>query len=118
MAEVIRQRLNDSPIARWTVLFIVATAMMMGYFVNDVMSPLEALLEMPKAEGGLGWTSSDYGFFSGSGSFINVFLLQRIPADALLLGTDSRQDGHSFYRRIGLFVDGAWYAAEILRRHD
>ena len=75
MAEVIRQRLNNSPIARWTVLFIVATAMMMGYFVNDVMSPLEALLEMPKAEGGLGWTSSDYGFFSGSGSFINVFLL-------------------------------------------
>lgn len=75
MAEVIRQRLNDSPIARWTVLFIVATAMMMGYFVNDVMSPLEALLEMPKAEGGLEWTSSDYGFFSGSGSFINVFLL-------------------------------------------
>ena len=75
MAEVIRQRLNDSPIARWTILFIVATAMMMGYFVNDVMSPLEALLEMPKSEGGLGWTSSDYGFFSGSSSFINVFLL-------------------------------------------
>ena len=75
MEEVIRHRLNDSPIARWTVLFIVATAMMMGYFVNDVMSPLEALLEMPKSEGGLGWTSSDYGFFSGSGSFINVFLL-------------------------------------------
>ena len=75
MTEVIQKRLNDSPIARWTVLFIVATAMMMGYFVNDVMSPLEALLEMPKAEGGLEWTSSDYGFFSGSGSFINVFLL-------------------------------------------
>ena len=75
MTEVIQKRLNDSPIARWTILFIVATAMMMGYFVNDVMSPLEALLEMPKAEGGLGWTSSDYGFFSGSGSFINVFLL-------------------------------------------
>ena len=75
MAETIIKRLNDSPVARWTVLFIVATAMMMGYFVNDVMSPLEALLEMPKSEGGLGWTSTDYGFFSGSGSFINVFLL-------------------------------------------
>ena len=100
MAEVIRQRLNDSPIARWTVLFIVATAMMMGYFVNDVMSPLEALLEMPKAEGGLGWTSSDYGFFSGSGSFINVFLLMLFFS--------------------GLILDkmGIWYAAEILRRHD
>ena len=75
MAEVLRHRLNDSPLARWTVLFIVATAMMMGYFVNDVMSPLEAMLEMPISEGGLGWTSSDYGFFSGSGSLINVFLL-------------------------------------------
>ena len=75
MAEAIRQRLNDSPIARWTVLFIVATAMMMGYFVNDVMSPLETLLETPRSEGGLGWSPSDYGFFSGAGSFINVFLL-------------------------------------------
>lgn len=68
-------RLNDSPIARWTVLIIVATAMMMGYFVNDVMSPLETLLEMPRSEGGLGWTPSNYGFFSGASSFINVFLL-------------------------------------------
>ena len=46
MTEILRQRLNDSPVARWTVLLIVATAMMMGYFVNDVMSPLETLLEM------------------------------------------------------------------------
>lgn len=75
MTEAIRQRLNDSPFARWTVLFIVATAMMMGYFVNDAMSPLETLLEMPIEEGGLGWTPSDYGFFSGASSFINVFLL-------------------------------------------
>ena len=75
MTEAIQQRLNDSPFARWTVLFIVATAMMMGYFVNDVMSPLETLLEMPRSQGGLGWTPSDYGFFSGAGSFINVFLL-------------------------------------------
>lgn len=57
------------------MLIIVATAMMMGYFVNDVMSPLETLLELPKSQGGLGWTPSDYGFFSGAGSFINVFLL-------------------------------------------
>ncbi len=75
MSETIRQRLNDSPLARWIVLIIVATAMMMGYFVNDVMSPLETLLELPKEQGGLGWTPSDYGFFSGAGSFINVFLL-------------------------------------------
>ena len=75
MSEAIRQWLSDSPVARWTVLFIVATAMMMGYFVNDIMSPLETLLEMPHNQGGLGWTPSDYGFFSGAGSLINVFLL-------------------------------------------
>ena len=68
-------RLNDSPVARWTVLFIVATAMMMGYFVNDVMSPLETMLEASPSEGGLGWTPSDYGFFSGASGLINVFLL-------------------------------------------
>ena len=68
-------RLNDSPVARWTVLFIVATAMMMGYFVNDVMSPLETLLEASPSEGGLGWTPGDYGFFSGASGLINVFLL-------------------------------------------
>lgn len=71
----VSQKLNDSPAARWTVLFIVATAMMMGYFVNDVMSPLETLLEASKEEGGLGWTPSDYGFFSGASGLINVFLL-------------------------------------------
>ena len=75
MAENIRRRLNDSAVARWTVLFIVATAMMMGYFVNDVMSPLETLLEMPRSQGGLGWTPADYGFFSGASGLINVFLL-------------------------------------------
>lgn len=70
-----KEKINNSPFARWTVLIIVATAMMMGYFVNDIMSPLETLLELPKEQGGLGWTPSDYGFFSGAGSFINVFLL-------------------------------------------
>lgn len=68
-------RLNESPIARWTVLIIVATAMMMGYFVNDVMSPLETMLEMPRSQGGLGWSPADYGFFSGASGLINVFLL-------------------------------------------
>ena len=73
--EDLRKKINDSALVRWIVLVIVATAMMMGYFLNDIMSPLETLLEMPVEEGGLGWTSTDYGFFSGSGGFINVFLL-------------------------------------------
>jgi nitrate/nitrite transporter NarK len=39
------------------------------------MSPLEPLLTTAKEQGGLGWSSADYGFFSGSYGFFNVFLL-------------------------------------------
>ena len=67
--------INDRPLIRWSVLIIVAFTMMMGYFITDVISPLETLLEMPAHEGGLGWSPSDYGFFSGASGFINVFLL-------------------------------------------
>jgi nitrate/nitrite transporter NarK len=49
--------------------------MMCGYFITDVMAPLEDLLTKSPAEGGLGWTSDDYGFFSGAYGYINVFLL-------------------------------------------
>ena len=75
MTELIRKKLSDSAGARWTALFIVAFTMMMGYFITDVMSPLEVLLETSKAQGGLGWSSSDYGFFAGGYGLINVFLL-------------------------------------------
>lgn len=71
----LRKTLADSPAWRWTVLFIVAFTMMVGYLLNDIMSPLESLLCRPINEGGLGWSSSDYGFFSGAGSLMNVYLL-------------------------------------------
>lgn len=75
MKEIIRQRLNDSPAARWAAMAIVSFTMMCGYFITDVMAPLEVLLTASPAEGGLGWTSSQYGFFSGAYGYINVFLL-------------------------------------------
>ena len=56
MVEKIQTILSDSKGARWTALFIVAFTMMMGYFITDVMSPLEVLLTKPVAEGGLGWS--------------------------------------------------------------
>ena len=52
--------------------------MMFGYFFTDVMSPLEPLLTAAKGdEGGLGlgWTSSEYGWFSGAYGLMNVYLL-------------------------------------------
>ena len=75
MTEKLQRILSDSKGARWTALFIVAFTMMTGYFITDVMSPLEVLLDKPVAAGGLGWTSDDYGFFAGSYGLINVFLL-------------------------------------------
>ena len=75
MTEAIRQKLSDSAAARWLALVIVSFTMMMGYFITDVMSPLEVVLTASPSQGGLGWTSDDYGFFSGSYGYINVFLL-------------------------------------------
>lgn len=73
--EQIKKRLSDSATARWTALLIVSFTMMCGYFITDVMAPLEDLLTKSPIEGGLGWTSDEYGFFSGAYGYINVFLL-------------------------------------------
>ena len=42
-----RLSLKDSPAMRWIVLFIVAFTMIIGYLINDIMSPLESLLCRP-----------------------------------------------------------------------
>lgn len=77
MKEMIQQKLSDSKSARWTALVIVSVTMMFSYFFTDVMSPLEPLLTAAKADDGLGlgWTSDEYGFFSGAYGYFNVFLL-------------------------------------------
>lgn len=75
MTEKLQKRLNDSAAARWGALIIVSFTMMCGYFITDVMAPLEDLLTKTVEQGGLGWTSDEYGFFSGAYGYINVFLL-------------------------------------------
>lgn len=76
MVQQIQKKLSDSAAARWAALAIVSVTMMFAYFFTDVMSPLEPLLTAVKEDGGLGlgWTSDEYGFFSGSYGFFNVFL--------------------------------------------
>ncbi|HVM75637.1 MAG TPA: MFS transporter [Candidatus Saccharimonadales bacterium] len=69
MTETIRKSLRDSKAARWTALLIVSFTMLCGYYVCDVMSPLKPMIEQQ-----LGWTSSEYGFFTGSYAWFNVFL--------------------------------------------
>ncbi len=78
MSEKIQQSLRDSAAMRWIALVIVSVTMMFGYFFTDVMSPLEPLLTAAKgAEDGLGlgWSSSEYGWFSGAYGLMNVYLL-------------------------------------------
>ena len=75
MTEIIRKQLNDSAAMRWTAMLIVSFTMMMGYFISDVASPLQSMLENSVEAGGMGWSSSEYGFFSGSYGIINVYLL-------------------------------------------
>ena len=69
MTETIRKSLRESKAARWTALSIVSFTMLCGYYVCDVMSPLKPMIEQQ-----LGWTSSEYGFFTGSYAWFNVFL--------------------------------------------
>ena len=66
MVKQVQKLMNDSPLARWTVLVLVALMMFFAYMFVDVMSPLMSLVE-----GNLHWNSSVFGtyahFFSRSG---------------------------------------------------
>ncbi len=78
MTEV-KKTLRDSALARWTALFIVAFTMFGAYFFNYVLSPIKPLLESA-----LGWTSSDFGLYTGSYSLFNVFLFMLIISGIIL----------------------------------
>jgi Nitrate/nitrite transporter len=53
--------------------------MMCGYFLTDIMAPLAGLLE-----GQLGWSRAEYGTFTSSYGWFNVFLLMLILGGIIL----------------------------------
>ena len=59
--------MNDSPVARWSVLILVALMMFFAYMFVDVMSPLKSLVET-----NLGWNSSIFGKYAASEYILNV----------------------------------------------
>lgn len=67
MAEKVQKLMNDSPLARWTVLILVALMMFFAYMFVDVMSPLKSLVETK-----LGWNSSVFGTYAASEYILNV----------------------------------------------
>jgi len=44
MTENVRKILSDSKAARWTALLIVSFTMFAGYYLADVMAPLQGLV--------------------------------------------------------------------------
>lgn len=79
MTEILRRKLSDSKAARWTVLVFVAFSMFCGYFITDVMAPLQDMLKDQ-----LGWSSNDYGFFTSAYGWFNVFLFMLIISGIIL----------------------------------
>ncbi|MDR1610462.1 MAG: MFS transporter, partial [Candidatus Symbiothrix sp.] len=71
--------LRDKKGTRWTVLLIVSFTMMAAYFFYDAMAPLKGMLERTQ-----GWSSTDYGLFTSSYSWFNVFLLMLFLGGLLL----------------------------------
>ena len=68
MTEKVQKLLRDSKTARWIALLIVAITMFAGYYLTDVLSPLQRMLERD-----LKWDGEGYGFYQGSYSLFNVF---------------------------------------------
>lgn len=79
MTEKIAKSLRDNPVARWSALFIVSFTMMCAYFLSDIMAPLAGLLE-----GQLGWSRAEYGTFTSSYGWFNIFLLMLIFGGIIL----------------------------------
>ncbi len=106
------QNPTDSPVRRWTVLVIVAFAMMMGYVFWDIVSPLSTTLKLPIAEGGMAWTAKEYGFYAGSYSIFNIFLLMLFLGGIILDRFGIRFTG---LLATGMMLGGAvvnWWALE------
>jgi len=71
--------LRDSKKARWTALIIVSLSMFGSYYFNYALSPVKPMLESI-----LGWNSSDFGIYTSSYTWFNVFLFMLIFSGIVL----------------------------------
>ena len=56
MTEKLQKFINDSFVARWAALILIALMMFFAYMFVDMLSPLKELLDTT-----LGWDSSTFG---------------------------------------------------------
>ncbi|MCB2220410.1 MAG: MFS transporter [Bacteroidetes bacterium] len=114
MTEAIKNSLRDSKKARWTALVVVSLSMFGAYFFNYALSPVKPMLESI-----LGWTSSDFGIYTSSYTWFNVFLFMLIFSGIILdkmgirftgLAATSMMaigTGLNYWALIHVFPDGA-----------
>ena len=79
MTAKVQKFINDSGVARWSALVLIALMMFFAYMFVDVLSPLSTLLETSK-----GWSAETYGTFCSSEYFLNVFAFFLIFAGIIL----------------------------------
>lgn len=75
----VKKLLNDSFVARWSALILIALMMFFAYMFVDMLSPLKELLET-----NLNWNSSTFGTYAASEYFLNVFCFFLIFAGVIL----------------------------------
>ena len=68
--EKIQKALNESAVARWSVLVLVASMMFFAYMFVDILSPLASLLEKTPH---LGWNQGVFGTYAAGEYLLNVF---------------------------------------------
>ena len=79
MTEAIQKSLRESPVARWTAMVVVSLSMFGAYYFNYAGSSVKPLLETA-----LGWNSSDFGIYTGSYAWFNVFIFMLIFSGIIL----------------------------------
>ena len=79
MIEKAHQLLRDSKKARWTALLVVSFTMFAGYYLADLMAPLQDMLQRQ-----MSWSSTDYGWYTGAYGWFNVFFFFLIIGGIIL----------------------------------
>lgn len=79
MVEQVQRILSESRAARWAALLVVSFTMFAGYYLADVMAPLQGLVRDQ-----LSWTDTEYGFFTSAYGWFNVFLFFLIIGGIIL----------------------------------
>ncbi len=79
MTEKLQTSLRDNKAVRWTALLLLSFAMFCSYIFMDILSPIKDLMQSTR-----GWSSTAFGTYQGSETFLNVWIFFLIFAGIIL----------------------------------